>query len=105
MLFPCMFPVKSAVSCFILEVTNYKPLVYHVVFVCQEQSALKMCLFLKADATVYIFMISILFYFYACFLHVFAYTYAFYQVSCVLYHRLLEFKYYDFDCIWYITTK
>ena len=57
MLFLCMLHVKSTVSCFILEVTNYEPLVYHILLVCQAQSDLKMYLFLKADATVSIFMI------------------------------------------------
>ena len=33
MLFPCMLYVKSIVSCFILEVTNYQPLVYHNYFI------------------------------------------------------------------------
>ena len=34
MLFLCMVHVKSTVSCFILEVTNYEPLVYHILLVC-----------------------------------------------------------------------
>ena len=57
MLFLCMLHIKSTVSCFKLEVTNYEPLVYHMLSVCKAQSALKMYLFLKADATVSIFMI------------------------------------------------
>ena len=32
MLFMRMLHVKSTVSCFILEVTNYEPLVYHIFF-------------------------------------------------------------------------
>ena len=30
----CMLHVKSTVSCFILEVTNYEPLVYYMLLVC-----------------------------------------------------------------------
>ena len=30
MLFLCILHVKSTISCFILEVTNYEPLVYHI---------------------------------------------------------------------------
>ena len=52
-----MLHIKSTVSFFILEVTNYEPLVNHILLVCKAQSALKMYLFLKADATVSIFMI------------------------------------------------
>ena len=57
MLYLCMLHFVSTVSCFIFEVTNYEPLVYHISLVCEAQSALKMYLFLKADATVSIFMI------------------------------------------------
>ena len=57
MLFLCMLHIKSTVSCFILEVTNYEPLVYHILLVCYAQSALIMHLLLKTDATVSIFMI------------------------------------------------
>ena len=56
MLFLCMLNVESTLSCFILEVTNYEPLVYQILLVCIARSALKMYLFLKADATVSIFM-------------------------------------------------
>ena len=53
-----MLHVKSTVSCFIFKVTNYEPLVYYILLVCYSaQSTLKMYLFLKADATVSIFMI------------------------------------------------
>ena len=34
MLLLCMLHIKSTVSCFILEVTNYEPLVYHNLLVC-----------------------------------------------------------------------
>ena len=33
MLFLCILHIKSTVSCFILEVTNYEPLVYHILLV------------------------------------------------------------------------
>ena len=56
MLFLCMLHVTSTVWCFILEVTNYEPLVYFILLVCYAQTALKMYLFIKADATESLFM-------------------------------------------------
>ena len=56
MLYLCILHFESTVSCFIFEVTNYEPLVNHISLVCEAQSALKMYLFLKADATgIYIY--------------------------------------------------
>ena len=100
MLFLCMLYVKVTVPCFILVVTNYEPLVYHILLVCYAQSAFKMYLFLKSwchsiyiyDNDVFLsglpnFISMHLFYMYF-------HTYAFYQVSCVIYYRVY---YYYFD--------
>ena len=96
MLFLNMLHVKSTLSCFILEVTNYEPLVYHILLVCLAQSALKMYLFLKA-VSISIFMIIIYTYlvsltlFLCIILYVFSYICILPGVMCCILSSLLIF--------------
>ena len=91
-----MLHVKRTVSCFILEVTNYDQLVYHILLVCEAQSAVKMYLFLKADVTVSIFMIKM--YTYLVSLAVFLCIY--FTCICIDIHypscHVLNYRVYDY---------
>ena len=92
MLFLCMLHVKSTVSCFILEVTNYEPLVFHILLVCLGQSALK-CICFKIKSIYiydnYVYLSGLPNFICLHLFHMYFHTYyAFYQVLCVMYSRV-----------------